>query len=207
MDTSLKKEGRRWGNGDRTTEDLARQRIVAAARTCYLRAGINVTTMSQIADEASVVRATLYRYFKTKQDVLRAVFYEEVKIFLEQFKAEQQVYKGFCDYLLQFLLYSRQNAAETPIHQQFFSEDSAIWVSREYLSDDSALGLTRDLFAEPFRIAQGTGEIRSDLSLDLLVEWLARILLSFIFVPEPQARSEDELVVLFETLLLRAIRV
>lgn len=205
--SSVVNSQRRWGQGDRTSQDQARERLIAAARRCYQSQGIQRTTMANIADEANVVRATLYRYFKTKEAILRAVFYVEVEDFLQAFKASVTTYTGFCDYLTQFLLFSLQQAPDTPIHQQFFSEDSALWVSREYLADDSALGLTVALLEEPFRIAQGTGEIQADIELLQLVEWLARILISFILVPGEQRRSEDELRALFEVMLIRSIRV
>lgn len=197
---------RRWGQGDRTSEDQARERIIAAARRCYQSVGIQRTTMANIADEANVVRATLYRYFKTKESILRAVFFVEVEDFLQAFKSSVTTYTGFCDYLTQFLLFSLQQAPDTPIHRQFFSEDSALWVSREYLADDSALGLTVSLLEEPFRIAQGMGEIRGDLDIEQLVEWIARVLISFILVPGQKARDEAELKMLFEVMLIRGIR-
>ena len=45
--------------------------IAEAAIRVISRYGVKRTTMQDIADEAGVVRQTLYNYYKKKDDVLR----------------------------------------------------------------------------------------------------------------------------------------
>lgn len=57
---------------DATAVDT-RERILLAARRLFADRGYAATTMSQIADEASVVRATVYNNFSDKVDILATI--------------------------------------------------------------------------------------------------------------------------------------
>jgi AcrR family transcriptional regulator len=50
-----------------------RQQIIAAATRAFARAGFAATSLDDIAAEAGVSRAILYRHFDTKTDLYRAV--------------------------------------------------------------------------------------------------------------------------------------
>ena len=52
--------------------DMTRQRITEAAMRLHTTAGPSQASISAIADEAGVNRLTLYRHFKSKDDLFRA---------------------------------------------------------------------------------------------------------------------------------------
>ena len=62
-----------WQGNPPGTEDEARRRIVEAATACLDRAGVAKTSLSDVAAEAGVTRQTVYRYFPSLKDILRAV--------------------------------------------------------------------------------------------------------------------------------------
>lgn len=62
-----------WQGNPPGTEDEARRRIVDAATACLDRAGLAKTSLSDVAAEAGVTRQTVYRYFPSLNDILRAV--------------------------------------------------------------------------------------------------------------------------------------
>ncbi|MCF6221676.1 MAG: TetR/AcrR family transcriptional regulator [Robiginitomaculum sp.] len=49
------------------------KRIIAAARTVFLKHGFNKAKMSQIADAAALAEGTLYLYYKNKNAIVKAV--------------------------------------------------------------------------------------------------------------------------------------
>ena len=49
------------------------EKILAAARQCYLENSISSTGMKEVSQATNVARSTLYRYFPSKDDVLVAV--------------------------------------------------------------------------------------------------------------------------------------
>ena len=50
--------------------DDARERILAAAGRCIVRRGDTQIRMAEVADDAGLVRSTVYRYFPTRDDLL-----------------------------------------------------------------------------------------------------------------------------------------
>ena len=62
-----------WRGNPPGTEDEARRRIADAATACLDRVGLAKTSLSDVAAEAGVTRQTVYRYFPSLNDILRAV--------------------------------------------------------------------------------------------------------------------------------------
>ncbi len=52
----------------------ARSRLLDAARRCFERFGTEKTSITDIAAEAGVTRRTVYRYFDSSDELLRAAF-------------------------------------------------------------------------------------------------------------------------------------
>ncbi len=50
-----------------------RERIIEVARGLIARYGFKKTTMSDIAQAVGVAKATLYHYFRSKEDILREI--------------------------------------------------------------------------------------------------------------------------------------
>lgn len=204
--TRCKAATQRWGAGQNARPDEARLKLILAARTCYAEQAIEQTTMADIATRASVARATLYRYFPNREAVMLAVFREEARDFLEQFRRTVGEAESFCEFLLDYLVFTLKNAPKTPLHQALFSEQAALWVSRNYLGDPESMQLTTDFFRESFRVARRVGEIRDDLDLDEIVGYGARLLLSLLLLPPTEYKTEAQLRGYLERHFLRALR-
>jgi TetR/AcrR family transcriptional regulator, transcriptional repressor of aconitase len=54
--------------------DARRDSILGAAAQLFARKGISGATMAEIANEADLSAGAIYRYFKSKEDLVRAVF-------------------------------------------------------------------------------------------------------------------------------------
>src|SRR3546814_9749490 len=57
-----------WRSDAPSSVDDARDRLIDAAETCFTRFGVAKTTLEDIATEAGVSRATVYRYFEGGRD-------------------------------------------------------------------------------------------------------------------------------------------
>lgn len=60
----------------RVSEDHLEQRrrqIIDAARRCFIRTGFHQTSMQDIFREAGLSAGAVYRYFKSKNDIIRAI--------------------------------------------------------------------------------------------------------------------------------------
>lgn len=196
----------RWGEGQNAAPDEARLKLICAARACYAGQAIEQTTMADIAARARVARATLYRHFPNREAVLLAVFREEARDFLDQFRRKVGEAESFCDFFLDYLVFTLKHAPQTPLHQALFSEQAALWVSRNYLGDPESMQLTADFFRESFRVARRVGEIRDDVDLDEIVAWSARLLLSLLLMPPTEYKTTAQLRGYLERHFIRALR-
>ena len=70
----MSRKTQRWGTASALLDDEeARRRLVAAALRCIVRRGTGRVSMDEVADEAGVSRATVYRYYRTREDLLLGV--------------------------------------------------------------------------------------------------------------------------------------
>jgi hypothetical protein len=67
------------------------------------------------------------------------------------------------------------------------------------------LAIGAEILRPMFEPARREGLLQQDLDLEALMEWMLRILMSFLTVPGPPARSEDDLRRLLRELLLPAV--
>jgi AcrR family transcriptional regulator len=63
----------RWGDEAPADSNAARERLIDAAEACLDRFGLAKTTVEDIASAAKVSRATIYRYFDNRDELLLAV--------------------------------------------------------------------------------------------------------------------------------------
>jgi AcrR family transcriptional regulator len=63
-----------------TKSERTRQRIVDAANQLFYRKGYSRTSFSDVVAEADVPRGNIYYYFKTKDEILRAVIVHRTEI-------------------------------------------------------------------------------------------------------------------------------
>jgi TetR/AcrR family transcriptional regulator, transcriptional repressor for nem operon len=83
-----------------------RERLILAARNVMYRQGVQATTLADIAEEADIPLGNVYYYFKTKEDVIRAVIAqhaEEMSRLLEalnQLDSPEVRLKGWIDSLI-----------------------------------------------------------------------------------------------------------
>ncbi|MET0013146.1 MAG: TetR/AcrR family transcriptional regulator [Sedimenticola sp.] len=60
--------------------ELTQQRIIDAANQLFYRKGYNRTSFTDVVEEADVPRGNIYYYFKTKDDMLKAVIQHRMRI-------------------------------------------------------------------------------------------------------------------------------
>ena len=73
------------------------------------------------------------------------------------------------------------------------------------LTSERMLAIGAEMLRPMFEPARREGLLQQDLDLDALIEWVLRILMSFLAVAGPPSRSEEDLRQLFRGLLLPAV--
>ena len=72
----------RWGEDVPADVSDARRRLLDAAEECFAHYGVAKTTVEDVAAKAKVSRATVYRYFDGRDDLLLGVLLREAGRFL-----------------------------------------------------------------------------------------------------------------------------
>jgi AcrR family transcriptional regulator len=77
-----------WGNGcmgsRRQRPEVRKAQILRAAKESFRIHGLQTTTVDQIAAQAEVSVGLLYRYFKSKSDMVQAIITEDVELQMAQ---------------------------------------------------------------------------------------------------------------------------
>lgn len=139
-----------------------RDRLLVVARELFAEHGLDVT-MREIARQAQVGPATLYRRFPTKVDLVEAVFADEVRLcskVIEDSCADRDPWRGFCSVVEQITVLNSRNQGFIDAFISANSEPAGYAARRR----EAMHALT--LLA---RRAQIAGALRRDFTIDDLV--------------------------------------
>jgi AcrR family transcriptional regulator len=168
----------------------ARQQILAAAESVIARYGVSKTTMDDIGKQAGVSRPTVYRYFGDRDNLLAALIERRTRMLFDRARDYIFGFESFAEQLVEGLLYLIDHGRKDPIVR--------ILVGPEYLGVTSPIvngsALAAELIAEMWepvlRRAIQRGEIRSDLDVLDVGQWLA--LVQFIMVGRRDVTGADD---------------
>ena len=191
---SLARQGRigRRTNSSVLSGDAAeaRRQILAAADSVIARYGVSKTTMDDIGKQAGVSRPTVYRYFGDRDNLLGALIERRTRMLFDRALDYIFRFESFAEQLVEGLLYLIDHGRRDPIVR--------ILVGPEYLGvttpivNGSALAaeLTAEMWEPVLRRATQRGEIRSDLDVMAVGQWLA--LVQFILVGRRDVTGPDD---------------
>ncbi|MDO8691491.1 MAG: TetR/AcrR family transcriptional regulator [Dehalococcoidia bacterium] len=146
--------------------EARRQQIVAAAFACFSRGGFNLTTMQDICREAQLSPGAVYRYFRGKEDIVRAMVQqisERGTALVEGAKGQGSTFLALNSLADSFFSLLDQPDAKSTIRIQI-----ELWA--EALHNESVMDLLRrdiysvcEIVTAFVRAAQDRGEIKPDL--------------------------------------------
>lgn len=170
---SIPSENRR----ERKKQDT-RQKIVKIAMYFFRKQGFDSTTMEQIADEVDISKATLYNYFPVKESIISDYWQNNIREFKFQILE-----------MIQLLPDTRSRVQKT-----FTKAAAELFKSKEdiykiYLSfwlrnlnnpsaDERLRSGFEDIFTMIIKLGQHAGDVRKDMSVDLLVKYLEVLFLT-----------------------------
>jgi AcrR family transcriptional regulator len=165
--------------------------IVDAAERCFARFGVERTTMGDVAREAKVHRATVYRRFAERNDLIVAVLLKRSRPVIQ--RAANRVAGGAdaSSAVVESLVSSIDDALGDEQLVALFTSSSAA-VTAQLASLDSeffrlALEVTRPVLEQ----AKVAGELREGIDPEDAVRWLLRISLSFL-TSEPRLDPAEQ---------------
>jgi AcrR family transcriptional regulator len=163
------------------------QRAVQGLLACVARQGVRKTTLDDVAREAGCSRATLYRYFASRQAVLEAALHREGDRVTAEVRAAAAAADTLEDALVAILVTAGRELGQHPAltfvadfeperllpHLCFAGGD------RFLAAAGAALAPALEPFVEPGRVDRGA-------------EWVVRVGLALLSSPNPPVGLDDE---------------
>ncbi|TNF34455.1 MAG: TetR/AcrR family transcriptional regulator [Gammaproteobacteria bacterium] len=193
----------RWGTGSRIESgEQAREQILDAARHCYEQQGIAKTTVEDVAKAAKVSRTTVYRYFRNRDEVLSGVVMSDAIALLGMLDEQLGAINDFADFMVEGVLLILREVPKSPLYSSFMGpEGGANLISRLCISSEEVAALIWPVVARPFELSGRGDSPTATLELAEIIEWVARLLLSFMATPSRVATDEPALRAMLDRLL------
>lgn len=158
---------------------VVEQRIIDGAKACCERWGMAKVTVDDIAAEAGVSRATLYRFFPGGKDVLyEALRRRETTEFFEQLMAGLHETKTLEDLVVAAVsLATRALRDDEHLRLMLASEPG------EVVADLTVAGLPRIVAVASTYLIPVFAPYLDDHQSTELAEWLSRLVISFFLAP------------------------
>jgi len=153
------------------------RRIVDAALTCYRKFGVRKSTLEDIAREAGVSRATIYRYFPNKDVLLRVVISQEIARILGRFQAELNSGDRLADRLARGILALQEELSSHRTLHSVFELEPELLLPQLTVEGRASLAMLASFILPALRSAATLGEIGQE-NLDEKAEWISRMMVS-----------------------------
>lgn len=178
--------------GAAEVDDATSARILDAALDRFTTFGVRRTTMDDIAAVAGIGRATVYRRFAGRDDIIRAVILREMGRFIDEVDAAVQRIEDPLDRFVEGFVATLREAREHPLLRRLLEVEPDLLLPFLTLQGAPALSLSRAYLADEFRQSQADGHIRADVDVDLVAEMLVRLCQSLLLTPEGLIELDDD---------------
>ena len=159
------------------TKAEARQReILDAAAICFARRGFHQTTMDDICREVQLSPGSVYRYYRSKDEIIAAFVEEDSRDLsglLQQVGAQPNLWQGL-DWLVDQLL----AAISSPLYAELSAE-----IGSETMHNPRIASLVRQsdqanhqALIELFSLAQQRGQLATDLDLPQIADLIIMLI-------------------------------
>lgn len=168
----------------------SRDRLLAAAERCLRTSGIRRTTVIEIAHEAGMSRAWLYRHFPDKASLVVAALARTDELFWADAHARISKVEGLAAQVAEAVRISRQHRPGTLL-LRLKAEEPEVYAETVGTGLRAMMpGMAR--FWHPYlKAARSHGEVRPDLDIARTGEWVMRTVLSLVTVPGDAVDVDD----------------
>jgi AcrR family transcriptional regulator len=180
-----------WRNHSPSTVDEARDRLIDAAEACFSRFGVSKTTLEDIASEAGVSRATVYRYFEGGRDeIILGVVLREARQFLAALQKRVGREADLADAVVEGIMYTIASVRKNEHLGLLFAPEVAGQTTSIAGASTALFEITTDFLRPIFEQAHRQGRLRRDVVAEEAAEFVLRMILSLLSVDGPRRRSD-----------------
>lgn len=177
-----------WSGNRPDNHADAQVRICQAALACFLRIGIQRTTMTDIAREAGITRPTLYKHFKNKDDVLFTVIDTEALRFAQAVVEHARTFPTLEERIVETIVYVVSRFPQSPQLSLVLKDEMGEVLRARAFSGEATLIFSQMTAAPLIEIAPALAEQGVEIT-----EVMSRFAISMILFPGRYADDPDGL--------------
>lgn len=151
----------------------ARQRILAGARACFAKLGIDKASIVDIAEAANYSRPVIYKHFNDKAAIVDAVCLEEVQALQDELNQRIARDLPFAEQLAD-AIFEGVAIALGNVYIQRFMEDRKAWVRSQTQAGEVHVWV-RDRWTSFLSRGQKDGILADDIDIDETVTWISMV--------------------------------
>jgi AcrR family transcriptional regulator len=156
--------------------DETRRVVVASARRCFARFGVDKTTMEDIAREAGVARSGVYRLFDSRAQIIEEAIRARVAELAVELRRVLESTAGFEEALVEVSLATVHVARNDHEFRDLVDSHTDLRIHDVLSGHQTELHeFILRFWAPTFAAARSTGALRDTVTDDEIVEWLSGV--------------------------------
>jgi AcrR family transcriptional regulator len=188
-----------------TKSKPVRERLLDAAEGCLGQFGPQKTSMEDVARAAGMSRATVYRYFENRDALLLGVASRQASDLAGEAIQYLGNFNTISDWLVEGLLFTLREIPRRPVFASLVTSLDSSAASKLLLGSTGMIQIGVNVLRPMFATAKEQGLLRDDVNIDMLIEWLLRVLWTYLNAPSQVATDEDSMRKLFHMMLIPAV--
>ena len=177
----------------RARSERTRENILDAALYCYQEQGVNDTAMEDVARQAGVGRATLYRHFSNQDALLTQVITRNIEQLQQVMASSLRSCTLPEEYFVEATLTIIRECHERSLTTLLFGDETLILAINRITFSPAIVAMGDGLIDPFYQRAKAEGILRPWVTKPLLQEWTSRLLLSFLTNPSPLLNTENKM--------------
>ncbi|MER7547032.1 TetR/AcrR family transcriptional regulator [Spirillospora sp. NPDC127506] len=167
-------------------------RILDAAQRCFETYGPRRTTMDDVARESGLGRATIYRRFPTKGDLVTGVLLREARRFFAELDEAVAALPTLEERLVEGFAVALRISREQRLVNRLLVVEPELILPHSTVKAGPLLAAARGYIAGRLRTAQRLGAAPAGVDPEVVAEILVRLTHSLVLTPEGHIPLDDE---------------
>jgi AcrR family transcriptional regulator len=188
-----------------TKSKPVRERLLDAAEGCLGQFGPQKTSMEDVARAAGMSRATVYRYFENRDALLLGVASRQASDLAGEAIQYLGNFNTISDWLVEGLLFTLREIPQRPVFASLVTSLDSSAASKLLLGSTGMIQIGVNVLRPMFATAKEQSLLRDDVNIDMLIEWLLRVLWTYLNAPSQVATDEEGMRKLFRMMLIPAV--
>lgn len=197
--------GHRWGVDMPNGTAGARDRLIDATEACFHRFGVAKTTVEDVAETAQVSRATVYRYFTGRDELLLAVLLRHAQAFLGRLAVRLDAAADLSDAIVNGVAFTVTSVRKDDTLALLFAPEASGHTTSVAGASKALFEMSIEFLRPLLAAAQAEGRLQEGIAVDDAAEWLLRIIVSLLTMDGPRRRTEPQLKSLVRAFVVPAL--